>query len=347
MALVNAKCTNCGGILDVDSSKDAAICPYCKSAYIVKDAINIYNHFSSGQEDLSVLLKRASDFKSIGKISDAQSVYNQITMLFPLCAEAWFELGKLKITDLLFPNSERMIDWREFHGCYSKSDAEKKIRNKYKHKKSLEMILSDVKYYIETSTEMNTARKIWGDFKFNSYVEMFNNEIENKYKLLEEKYENEANLIIKESNEIMKKCSQDVSVLDGYDDPDKDIMLALIEGSLYYISLSKYYKFTGASINNLYFKHAYSYSFYPSDLNSISLTMIYADKYKLILHNGKYATCLYKCSSYSKERHIQRLKELEKRELQWKNNKCCSYCGGWYNGLFSKKCSMCGLPKNY
>ena len=60
MALLQAKCTNCGGILQVDGSNDAAICPYCNSAFVVEKAVanffysnvssvnasvvNIYNH---------------------------------------------------------------------------------------------------------------------------------------------------------------------------------------------------------------------------------------------------------------------------------------------------------------
>ena len=43
MPLVNAKCTNCGGVLQVDDSKEAAICPFCESAYIVEKAINNFN----------------------------------------------------------------------------------------------------------------------------------------------------------------------------------------------------------------------------------------------------------------------------------------------------------------
>ena len=43
MPLVQAKCTNCGANLQVDNTKDAAICPYCGSAYIVEKAINNYN----------------------------------------------------------------------------------------------------------------------------------------------------------------------------------------------------------------------------------------------------------------------------------------------------------------
>ena len=43
MPLVEAKCTNCGAVLKVDSSKEAAICEFCGSAYIVEKAIHNYS----------------------------------------------------------------------------------------------------------------------------------------------------------------------------------------------------------------------------------------------------------------------------------------------------------------
>ena len=43
MPLVNAKCTNCGGTLQVDAAKEAAVCPFCGSAFIVEKAIQNYN----------------------------------------------------------------------------------------------------------------------------------------------------------------------------------------------------------------------------------------------------------------------------------------------------------------
>lgn len=39
MPLVNAKCTNCGADLQVDSEKDAMICEFCGSAFVVEKAI--------------------------------------------------------------------------------------------------------------------------------------------------------------------------------------------------------------------------------------------------------------------------------------------------------------------
>ena len=43
MPFVQAKCTNCGGILAVDRSHDAAVCPFCQTPFIVEKAINNYN----------------------------------------------------------------------------------------------------------------------------------------------------------------------------------------------------------------------------------------------------------------------------------------------------------------
>ena len=42
MALIKAQCTNCGGVLDVDETKEAAICPFCNTPYVVEKAINLY-----------------------------------------------------------------------------------------------------------------------------------------------------------------------------------------------------------------------------------------------------------------------------------------------------------------
>ena len=42
MPLINAKCVNCGGLLEVDESKEAAVCPFCNTPYIVEKAVNLY-----------------------------------------------------------------------------------------------------------------------------------------------------------------------------------------------------------------------------------------------------------------------------------------------------------------
>ena len=44
MPFVEAVCTSCGAGLQVDSAKEAAICPFCGKPYIVQDAVNNYNN---------------------------------------------------------------------------------------------------------------------------------------------------------------------------------------------------------------------------------------------------------------------------------------------------------------
>lgn len=41
--LVAAICTQCGAQLDVDPEKEAAVCPYCGTPFIIEKAINNYN----------------------------------------------------------------------------------------------------------------------------------------------------------------------------------------------------------------------------------------------------------------------------------------------------------------
>ena len=43
MKLVEGKCPNCGAILKVDPSKDAAFCEYCGTPYVVEKAIKNYH----------------------------------------------------------------------------------------------------------------------------------------------------------------------------------------------------------------------------------------------------------------------------------------------------------------
>ena len=44
MPLVAAKCTDCGGVTEVDSEKKAAVCQSCGNAFIVEEAINHFNN---------------------------------------------------------------------------------------------------------------------------------------------------------------------------------------------------------------------------------------------------------------------------------------------------------------
>lgn len=46
MPFVQAKCTECGGVLAVDADKKAAVCQFCGEAFVIQDAINNYNTYN-------------------------------------------------------------------------------------------------------------------------------------------------------------------------------------------------------------------------------------------------------------------------------------------------------------
>ena len=54
MPLTKAQCTNCGANLEVDSSKEAAVCPYCGAAYIVEKAVNQYSMNFNGVVNMNM-----------------------------------------------------------------------------------------------------------------------------------------------------------------------------------------------------------------------------------------------------------------------------------------------------
>lgn len=87
---VPAQCTNCGASLNVDPSQKSAICPFCKSAYVIEQAINNYNIKVQGNlkvENATInvsgvnienLLLRAKDFYIKGKYDEATDYFNRV-----------------------------------------------------------------------------------------------------------------------------------------------------------------------------------------------------------------------------------------------------------------------------
>ena len=98
-AFVPAKCTNCGGILKVDSSKEAAICPFCNQPYIVSKAINnihlngvtnigVANIRIDGAPTIDNLRQRARNFERNGDVDSAVTYYNRLLDMSPNDSDA-------------------------------------------------------------------------------------------------------------------------------------------------------------------------------------------------------------------------------------------------------------------
>lgn len=106
MPLVPCKCPQCGGELNVDNSKDAAICEYCNTPFIIEKAITTYNttinnNFAGANitvtgEDLNNLYVLARRAKDTNNVSDAIKYYEKITLQNPNDWEAFFYISYLK-----------------------------------------------------------------------------------------------------------------------------------------------------------------------------------------------------------------------------------------------------------
>lgn len=69
MPLVPAQCPNCSGKLNIDSEKDAAICQYCGTPFIVEKAITQYNTNNNFNIDnVTIVNNGNSDFEISGGV---------------------------------------------------------------------------------------------------------------------------------------------------------------------------------------------------------------------------------------------------------------------------------------
>ncbi len=122
MPLVNAKCTNCGANLNVDNTKDAAICQYCGSAFIVEKAINNYNITNNNNINANVVNiygGNSSDFQiragTLEKYTGASTVVVIPNSVTEIGDSAFKDCSAL--TSVTIPNSVTKIGNSAFKNC--------------------------------------------------------------------------------------------------------------------------------------------------------------------------------------------------------------------------------------
>ena len=126
MPLLNATCPNCGAVLEVDSSKEAAICQYCGSAYVVEKAINNYkieNHNTISSEVVNIYnsSSETTDFVIKGRILE-KYIGAEETITIPdsveIVGERAFEDNE-RLKEVLLPESVVEIREAAFAYCTS------------------------------------------------------------------------------------------------------------------------------------------------------------------------------------------------------------------------------------
>ena len=67
MAMIPAKCTNCGANIQVDESKEAGICEACGTAFITEKVINNYNTINNYHADVVNIINEKNDFEIVNR----------------------------------------------------------------------------------------------------------------------------------------------------------------------------------------------------------------------------------------------------------------------------------------
>ena len=103
MGFLEEKCTSCGAQLKVESSKDAAICQYCNTPFVVEKAINYYKNEISisnskvtinnyGNNEVESKLQAADKLYKIGEVEEAEAVYRNLKGICPDDYRVWWGL---------------------------------------------------------------------------------------------------------------------------------------------------------------------------------------------------------------------------------------------------------------
>lgn len=90
MELKSAKCPNCGGKLELDSTIKKGICIYCGSEIVVAEAIQRFNGEISGIATVEKSLIRAQQLLEDGDVDGALKVFKHVVEVDPTNAEAFW-----------------------------------------------------------------------------------------------------------------------------------------------------------------------------------------------------------------------------------------------------------------
>ena len=101
MALIAAKCTQCGANIEVDKSREAGICPHCGTAFITEKVINNYSitynitKFVTDETKVEDWIEDSQLLIKMGEWQRALDALRRITVDCPQDYRGWFHTAKL------------------------------------------------------------------------------------------------------------------------------------------------------------------------------------------------------------------------------------------------------------
>ena len=135
MPLVPALCTQCGSQLEIESSQEAAVCPYCNTPFVVEKAINNYNTTNvtnieklhanvvnvSTDNSLDNRLRSGDTYIKFGEYEQAEGVFGKITEEYPYDYRGWWGLIRAKTDDISNIDVSKKV-YNFVCECYKKVD---------------------------------------------------------------------------------------------------------------------------------------------------------------------------------------------------------------------------------
>ena len=119
MPLIPAKCTTCGGVLEVDSSHDATVCKYCDTPFITEKAINQYNTTNNITAAVVNVYGNAADFEiRAGRLTHYNGAATEVVIpnSVKIIGEGAFE-GCVGLSVVSIPDGVTTIESMAFRGC--------------------------------------------------------------------------------------------------------------------------------------------------------------------------------------------------------------------------------------
>lgn len=185
MALLQAKCTNCGGELTVDDGKKAAVCQFCGEAFIVEEAVNNYitNHITNNTvnnnigdgavvnvyenaKSIPALLERVMQFLEDKDWDSADKYCEEILDMDPQNAQAY--LGKL-MAELHIPKKEDLVNHKTFSSSvnyqrilkYADANLQDELKAYLAEANDKNRTQEKIKKYQEYESKYQEEHKVW------------------------------------------------------------------------------------------------------------------------------------------------------------------------------------------
>ena len=154
MPLVPAKCTVCGAVLSIESTKEAAVCQSCGNAFVVENAINNYNTYNNTVNNITAdtvivnsesekeqLYRNAETFRKLGRYEKAKSYYDNLVKDYSDDWRGWWGLILCETEDFTVLSKEERTSY-----LFS-------VVQKLVPAEQTEAVLNNYKVYLQTASE--------------------------------------------------------------------------------------------------------------------------------------------------------------------------------------------------